>query len=182
MKIRVTLLLVLALYLPSAYPEEYTQVNLPEGAVARLGKGAINEIQYSPEGARLAVATSIGVWLYDTATYREVALIPGHTEGINSATFSPDGKLLVGGGTDGEVRLWDAETSELTTTLTGHTGVVNSVTFSPDGRTLASGSSDGTVRLWETGTWAHKGTLTGQTWKVLCLAFSPDGNDSCWWG
>ena len=59
--------------------QDYTQLSLPEGAKARLGKGWINEIAYSPDGTRLAVAGGIGIWLYDTATYQELALLTGHT-------------------------------------------------------------------------------------------------------
>ena len=44
-------------------------VALPEGAVARLGKGQINEIAFSPDGETLAVASSLGVYLYDPFTY-----------------------------------------------------------------------------------------------------------------
>ena len=44
------------------------QWNLPKDAKTRLGKGSINEIQYSPDGQFLAVASGIGIWLYDVAT------------------------------------------------------------------------------------------------------------------
>ena len=64
-----------------------TQLNLPEGATARLGKGGIGDLQYSPDGTRLAVAGSIGIWLYDTATYQEIALLTGHTSRVNSVSF-----------------------------------------------------------------------------------------------
>ena len=64
MKIAVTLLLLLVLFLPNAYPQESTQLNLPDGAVARIGKGSVEEILYSPDGSRLAVVSSIGIWLY----------------------------------------------------------------------------------------------------------------------
>ena len=37
------------------------QWSLPDGAKVRLGKGKVNEVQYSPDGTRLAVASSIGV-------------------------------------------------------------------------------------------------------------------------
>ena len=60
MKITVTLLMFLVLLLPTAHPEEYTQVNLPEGAVARFGKGFVREIRYSPDGTHLAVFSTIG--------------------------------------------------------------------------------------------------------------------------
>ena len=81
MKITMTCLMLLTLFSPYAYPLGYTHLNLPEGAIARLGKGSINVIQYSPDGTLLAVAGSIGIWLYDTATQKEVALLTGHTSG-----------------------------------------------------------------------------------------------------
>lgn len=46
-------------------------MNLPDGAIAQLGKGQINEVAFSPRGDILAVATSIWVWLHDTETYKE---------------------------------------------------------------------------------------------------------------
>ena len=51
--------------------QDYTKWKLPEGAKARLGKGRINEIKYSSDSRRLAVASSIGIWLYDTRTGKE---------------------------------------------------------------------------------------------------------------
>ena len=144
MKIMVTLLMLLVLFLPATFAQEDMQLNLPEGAVARLGKGSVEEVLYSPDGARLAVATSIGTWLYDTTTYRAVALLAGVTRPM----FSPDGKTLANG-SGRRVELWDAVTGELKRTFTGHTQGISDVAFSPDGKTLASGSGDGTVLLWK---------------------------------
>ncbi len=107
MKITITLLMFLALLLPNTYPQDYTQLNLPEGALVRLGKGRIEEVLYSPDGPRLAVVSSIGTWLYDTATYQEVAMLPVHRGRFLSLAFSPDGNTLASGGRDGTVRLWD---------------------------------------------------------------------------
>ena len=49
------------LSLPNTLAEDPTQWNLPEDAKARLGKGRINEIQYSPDGKLLVVASGIGI-------------------------------------------------------------------------------------------------------------------------
>ena len=107
MKTTVTLLILFTILLPSTFAQDYTQWSLPEGATARLGKGSINEIQYSPDGTRLAVASSIGIWLYDAQTYQEVALLTGHTGWVNSVSFSPDGRTLASGSDDKTIRLWD---------------------------------------------------------------------------
>ena len=172
MKTVVTLLMLLVLCSPNTYPQGFIQRHLPEGAIARVGKGDVTSVRYSPDGSRLAVRGSIGIWLRDTTTYREVALLAGR-----SVTFSPDGATVatVAGYRAKAVRLWDAETGESIRTLTGHTDTVVRVSFSPDGKTLASGTEDSKIRLWDVKTGEPKGTLTGHTHWVDAVVFSPDG-------
>ena len=154
MKTTLSLLILFALFSLNAYPQEHTQWGLPDGAKVSLGKGlrgvrSISELKYSPDGMRLAVASLLGIWLYDTATGQELALPSGHSGGVSSVAFSPDGRTLASGSGDGTVRLWDALTGAHVRTLEGHADLVSSVAFSPDGRTIASGSYDRTVLLWE---------------------------------
>ena len=158
---------------------DYQTWHLPEGAMARLEKGKIGSndraIAFSPDGQYLAVASSIGVWLYDVATYRELALIPGHMTENAFVAFSPDGTLLALGTYQGSVELWDVSTSTKIATFEGHTSNVTSVVFSPDGTTFASGSGDNTVKLWDVATRRNIATLEGHTRRVKSVAFSPDG-------
>jgi hypothetical protein len=84
-----TLLFISLFYLPNTYAQypAYMQFGLPQNAKARLGKGSILEIQYSPDGTRLAVASFIGIWLYDAQTGKELDLFTGHTDYVLSVTY-----------------------------------------------------------------------------------------------
>ena len=152
---------VIFTFTSNTFAQDSPQWHLPEGVKARLGKGRINEIAYSPDGTRLAVAGGIGIWLYDAQTGAELDLITGHARSVSSISYSPDGQTLASGSEDETVRLWDAQTGRHLRTLRGHTDWVFSVSYSPDGQTLASGSWDGTVRLWDAQTGRHLRTLRG---------------------
>ena len=165
-------ILPLFIFLPNANAVDTTKWGLPEGAIARLGKGSIDQIAYSPDSAVLAVVSSIGIWIYDAKTGEELSLLTGHTRWIHSVVFSSDGTTLASGSHDNTIRLWDVQTGTERRTLTGHT---NSIAFSPDGTTLASGGWPDTIRLWDVQTGTEIRTFTGHTDGVRSVAFSPDG-------
>ena len=182
------LILSVLFFLPSSFAQKYTQWGLPEGAKLRLGKGSVgaaqyspymregsmDNMQYSPDGKLLAVASSIGVWLYDTETYQELALLTGHTRLVSSVCFSPDGRILASGSWDETVKLWDVATGTLQRTLNSF-GSVTGVHFSPDGRTLAVESSSEDfwgIALLDVSTGTPRAWLGDD---VLSMDFSPDG-------
>ena len=170
-----SLLFASALFVSNSLAQDYTRWGLPEGAVARLGRGSISEMAYSPDGARLAVASSIGIWIYNAPLGTEVVLLTGHSGRVLTVSFSSDGTMLASGGKDGTIRLWDMSNWQSQATLEWHGGSVHSVAFSPDGTTLASGHGDGTVRLWDVATGGCKVTLEANTYGVSSVAFSPNG-------
>jgi WD40 repeat protein len=152
--------------MPTPYPPPREPLG-PENAarvaqLARWGKGWVAEIAFSPDGRLLAVASSIGVYLYAAADLREVRFLPTDAP-VRSVAFSPDGRALASGSTDNTIRLWDAASGALRRTLAGHTNTVLSVAFSPDGRLLASASEDNTIRLWDAASGALLRTLAGHT-------------------
>lgn len=182
MKFLISILIIL--YVSSGFTQAekvdtgYTYLGLPDGAKARLGKSTIawgNSIALSPDGTQLAVATTIGVWIYDTDTSKELALLTGHTDTVTSVAFSTDGKTLATGSADTTIRLWDTGTGKHEVTLTGHVGGITLLQFLPDEETLASGSYDDTIRLWDLKTRQLKATLGGHTSGVHSITFAQDG-------
>ena len=116
---------------------------------------------------------TIRIWDANTGEHQRT--MEGHTGGVSSIAFSPDGLTLASGSWDDTVSLWHSYTGEHLRTLEGHSESVNSIAFSPDGLTLASGSYDGTVLLWElvrSTTWGgtKRVSVTDKTKKIQKLS------------
>ena len=78
------------------------------GQVARLGKGWVGQVAFSPDGRWLAVGSSVGVYVYEAATLREARRFETDAPAPVVA-FSPDGRLLASGSGDGTVILWGVQ-------------------------------------------------------------------------
>ena len=144
-----TLFFIISINFPHANAEDYTQIGLPEGAKARLGKGALNDMQLTHDGKKLAIASSIGVWLYDVNTGNETALISGHTDVVRHVAFSPNGKILASSAHDKTVRLWNTETGKNLQKIDIPKGHLFSLSFSDDGKTLVGLNQERFVFLWD---------------------------------
>jgi len=117
-------------------------------------------------------STDKDIVILDAITGSQTVILPGHTDGVRSLTFSSDGRLLVSGSDDKTVKLWDMQTGGVIKTFHGYTSRVRSVSISADYTTIASGSEDKTFRLWniEMGE-CH--CIIGQPEAVYCTRFSP---------
>ncbi|NER25816.1 MAG: NACHT domain-containing protein, partial [Symploca sp. SIO1C2] len=94
---------------------------------------------------------------------------------VLSVAFSPDGKILATGYSNGIIDLQPLSDSEQIVSCSGHTNWVRSVCFSPDGQTLASCSDDCSVRLWNVNTGECFKILSAHTDRVESICFRPDG-------
>ena len=162
----IILLLIPILFLSDGFAQDYTQWQLPEGAKMRVGKGKVNDVKFSLDGDLLAVATNIGVWLYDAHVGAEIALLNEKPRNIRTIAFSPDGKTLATGGwsREGAIQLWNIDTATQISIMGRGIGSVDVLAFSEDGKTLASvGSSQGLrFHVWDVDTGLEVSHAKGQ--------------------
>jgi WD40 repeat protein len=97
---------------------------------------------------------------------------------VLTVAYSPDGRVLAGGGFAKAVFLWDARTGKLLHSLEGPRRTTRrSITFSPDGKTLAGCGDDGVIHLWNVRTGALERSLPALAGvqHTQSIAISPDG-------
>ena len=99
----------------------------------------------------------------------------GHSEGIRSVAFSPDGQFVLTASPDNTARLWEAASGRELRRFEGHTNAVSSAVFSQDGRYILTGSADDTARLWNAETGKELQRFLGHEGMVYSVAFSIDG-------
>jgi WD40 repeat protein/tRNA A-37 threonylcarbamoyl transferase component Bud32 len=117
-------------------------------------------------------------WHYwNKLLHRSHLTLRGHSGGVYTACFSPDGRLAVSGGGDGQVRLWDAATGHEIRALQAHKEnySVRRLVFDADGRRFASAGNDGAVRIWGLADRKSLLDLKGHEGEAVSVSFSPDG-------
>ena len=114
---------------------------LPENAIARLGRGKVRDVAFSPDGTHLAVATDIGLWWYELATMQPVELWETERGMVSAVSFSRDGQWIATGDADGIVKVLDTRNQQYIVEI-GQREKFNhgiaQLRFSPDGQYLAA--------------------------------------------
>ena len=109
-------------------------------------------------------------------TYQNIATIE-HSNIVQNASFSPDGKYLVTVSNDKTVKLWELEGGQWREkVILRHSAWVVSANFSPDSKFLLTASSDHICKIWrlEDDQWQENFTIQHST-PVINQGFSPDG-------
>ena len=163
---------------------DVTTWDLPEGAIARLGRGIIADLAFSPDGESLAVATTMGCWLYELPTMKPIALWETERGMVSTISFSPNGQWIATSNWDSIIKVWETETQRCTAKIRGWHHGTSQLAFSPDSQYLAaSGKGYGDVDIWNTKTNMHVASfrVAGTPKKGergpanFPVCFSPDG-------
>jgi WD40 repeat protein len=112
--------------------------------------GGATKGRFSPDGRFLAVSDRRGrMRVYSTATWTPVT--PWLAVGTAGwVTFSPNGRTLATGNSDGTVGLWDIESGQaLGTPLPGVPQSMAVPFFTPDGTYLIAAQANGRAYRWD---------------------------------
>jgi WD40 repeat protein len=111
------------------------------GAVGAT-RGAVYDMEYSPDGRLLALTVDRQVQLYDMATLAPTSAFVIPEDVPYTLAFSPDGRFLAVGGARGNVWMWEGAQRRLISWFTAHSETlswaITSMDWSPTGALLAT--------------------------------------------
>jgi WD40 repeat protein len=133
----------------------------------------------SPDGKKIITMdldNLIRVWeLLPESKFKLVAELKGNGRYtyINKLKFSPNGKLVIAGGNDGNVLVWDLE-GNLLHRLEDHAGNINSFTFINNGKILVTSAKDNSIKFWD---YENGKLLMTQIFQIgsSCITYTPNG-------
>ena len=158
-----------------------TTWDLPKGAIARFGKGAMDQgdVKLSPDGTFFAVGTLIGLWWYDVSSMSPISLWETKRGMVNSIDFSNDGKWIIINTSDDVTKVLNVQSGECVTQIEGE-DAFGGLTCSSNGRWYATAAANGVVKVLDVHSGEciaqmDRGTHEFQSNDIHQLEFSPDG-------
>ncbi|MEO2002677.1 MAG: AAA-like domain-containing protein [Candidatus Poribacteria bacterium] len=161
-------------YLAVASDEDTThvwRVQRDSRLTAAVDVGApIWEATLDPSGRYVALAGE-DLLLYRVDTWERMHEPIAIGSRATCVAFSPDGRVVAAGASDGEVGTWDVATGVRALRIFAHSDYIQRIAISSDGRWLATGSHDRTARVWEIDTGLRVGPDIRHEHAVFTVAF-----------
>jgi WD40 repeat protein len=150
--------------------------------------GNASRVAFSPDGTRVVAVDLLGaarVWnalngepmtsVFHVEDSRAAAIASQNNRVRPSASFSPDGKLLLVAWGSKSAQLRDAVTGTLLRQLS-HDQPINDAAFNSDGKFVVTSGRDRTARVWDVATGKLAGPVLQHEGQVTSSQFSSDGS------
>ena len=144
----------------------------------------IHDLQFSPDGSRLAVAGGVSgeqgqLEVFDTSKPQtnRTLFFDGSLDVVYAVAWSPDGRYLGAASLDGTAQVIDTRSGKAVARLAGHSRGVTAIAFIED-TVLVTGSLDESLRVWKLDVRDESGcrllrTLSNHTGAVTGIAVRP---------
>ena len=123
----------------------------------------IKSVEFSADSRFMfSVNTDGSASVWTTSPIREVGPLSDAGTKVRRVLPSTDGKYLVVGTTEGQMKVIDAATQREIYDLPGHKAPVVPVGFAREGRTLITVDNEGVIMQWDTASWSIQKSSTTQ--------------------
>ncbi len=161
---------------------EGTTWALPDGAIARLGKGRDFRVALSPNSKYFVVGTLMGLWWYEMSSKSPIALWETERGMISAVDFSQSGEWIAVANYDGIIKVLDAQSGKCLAQMKRmqEQNLYWRITFSSDSKWIATANWRGIVEVLD----MHQDVCVAQMDRgerevisadITELRFSPNG-------
>jgi len=139
------------------------------------GIGTLNQLLLSPDKQAFMIASSLGLHFYGLEQLEELNRIDSRAW-VRCAAFSPDGKTVAAGFSDGNLILYSTISGNPISIHKHHTHSVSCLIFLPGEDQLVAGYVDGRIIVLNLDSPEKPFLLEEHSGSVNCLAYSPAGD------
>jgi WD40 repeat protein len=158
------------------------------------GHGWFQALAAHPSAPLFAASNLTGIYLWSAATGKRLRLIEYGSDGIHvpgerprsaqvrALVFTPDGRTLVSGGSDGKLWLWDWARGTRLRQFDGPSTDAHCLAVSADGKLVVTCGEgrrslrfERIIRIWELASGTLVREINPPTGPVVCVDVSPDG-------
>jgi WD40 repeat protein len=118
----------------------------------QLTSVALRTMSFAKNSEKMAVGASDGnIYILNRLTFELLQIIEkAHANSVFCVRFSPDGKYLLSGGRDAQLKIWEVEANfSLSHVIPAHWFTINDLVFHPTKPVFATASRDKTIKIWD---------------------------------
>jgi WD40 repeat protein len=153
-------------------------VKAAPGIVAGAHDGPIRTLAWHPTLPQMLTGSDDGTIKLWKLPLAPPTLLAGHADAVQAVRVSRDGKFIVTGGADSQVRVFAAGAEDKPTLLAEQPGPVTALALNRDDSVIVSGSGTGFVKAWTAADGAADFQFQGHAGGVTGVAVSPVVQDA----
>ncbi|MBL7648731.1 MAG: protein kinase [Candidatus Hydrogenedentes bacterium] len=160
-------------------PKTARVLHLPDGAVLTQWTGSpgpIRALEYCRDGKVVAaLGGDSSVYLWDSASGREVLRFDGHAERVLALAVMPEGAMIATGDRAGRILLWDSRSGSIQREIRTAGSPVAALVCSPDGELVAASLEGESAAIFAVKTPPDSLPLSASNVTLTSLGFGRDG-------